>query len=324
MISFRRFIKEAKGDGVTSWSVLQHNDLTKRGGDRLQTFLQKIKDGEEFLTNKGLVKIDKSEYERLSVEMPNKGYSTKIKAGSKTLNYPRDFFKTPEFGGKGKGAGTAAEDRYLSAFQKELTKVLEQENSPYINLKIGKRTVQASGIRSTAQDGRYAPKSDFTIYDVNGKGVAYISHKAGRTGSDFQQYGGVTNPIFSKSAEMKKFAEDVKKQYPNGLDRGVTVYRKVNDKKVIGLAVYGLEFGKRARSKENVDEFHQGPMNLKKSGNGYTITSNHKGFNGDIPTGTHEAYYVARYTGNVAYLGIKNARVGIFPLGKVPGTAKLI
>ena len=49
--------------------------------------------------------------------------------------------------------------------------------------------------------------------------------------------------------------------------------------------------------------------------------SNHKGLNGDIPTGDYRAYYVARYTGNVEYLGVKNGRLGIFPFGKIPGTA---
>ena len=307
-----------------AWSKLQHNDLTKRGGDRLNVFWDKIKDGDPFLTTKGLVKIDKSEYDRLKLEMPQRGYSTTIKAGRSTVKYPADFFKTPEFGGKGKGAGTAAEDRYLSSFQKEIEKVLTREEMPYINLKIGGRTVQCSGIRSTSQTGRRAPKADFTIFDINGKAVAWISHKAGRTGSDFQQYGGLTDPIYKNIKEVQKFALDAKKMYPNGFERGVTVFRKVTDRKVLGIAIYGLEYGKRTRSKENVDEFHQGPMNLKKSGNGYTIISNHKGLNGDIPKGSHEAYYVARYTNNVAYLGITNARVGVFPRGKIPGTAKEI
>jgi hypothetical protein len=66
-------------------------------------------------------------------------------------------------------------------------------------------------------------------------------------------------------------------------------------------------------------------MILVKKGSGiYEITSAHKGVNGDIPNQSWEAKYVARYTNNVKYLGIKNARVGIFPLGKIPGTAEEI
>lgn len=309
---------------MPTWSVLQHNDLTKRGGDRLTIFWDKIRDGEDFFTARGLVKIDKEELARLKAEMPKKGYSTTIKAGSITLNYPKDFFKTPEFGGKGKGAGTAAEDRYLSAFIKEIESVLTKTEMPYLDLRIGGRIVQCSGIRSTSQTGRRAPKADFTIFDLKGNATAWISHKAGSTGADFQQYGGLTDPIYNNIPEVQKFAADAKAKYPDGFKSGNTVYRKVKDKKVLGIAIYGLEYGKLRRSKENVDEFHQGPMKLKKVGRVWEIDSNHKGLNGDIPTGGWEAYYVARYTSNVAYLGIKNARVGVFPKAKLARTSEEI
>lgn len=322
MRSFKIFLGE--DNMTTSWKILSHSDLTKRGGDRLEIFLSKIEDGEEFLTNKGLVRIDKKEYNRLKFEMGAKGYSTTIKAGNFTLKYPSDFYKTPEFGGKGIGAGTSAEDRYLSQFKKEIDRVLTEEESPYIDLRIGKRVVQCSGIRSTSQTGRRAPKSDFTIFNTKGESVAWISHKAGKTGSDFQQYGGLTDPIYNGIPEVQKFAEDVISLYPDGFASGITLYRKVKDKKVLGISIYGLEFGNLNRSKENVDEFHQGVMKLKKNRKVYEISSNHKGLNGDIPKGTHEAYYVARYTNNVKYLGIKNARVGVFPKGKIPKTAKEI
>lgn len=321
MLSFRSFLKE---ELMSTWATLQHNDLTKRGGDRLEVFFDKIRDGDEFLTKKGLVKIDKEEVNRLELEMPQRGYSTTIKAGSNTLNYPKDFFKTPEFGGKGKGAGTAAEDRYLGAFEKEIERVLTETGMPYLDLRIGKRTVRCSGIRSTAQTGRRAPKADFSIFDTNGDAVAWISHKAGRTGADFQQYGGLTDSIYNNIGEVQKFASDAKAKFPDGFKSGNTVYRKVEDEKVLGIAIYGLEYGNSKRSKENVDEFHQGPMKLKKVGKVWEIISNHKGFNGDIPTGSHEAYYVARYTSNVKYLGIPNARVGVFPKGKIPRTAEEI
>ena len=309
---------------MATWSVLQHNDLTKRGGDRLNVFWDKIRDGEDFFTARGLVKIDKEELARLKAEMPKKGYSTTIKAGSITLNYPKDFFKTPEFGGKGKGAGTAAEDRYLSAFIKEIESVLTKTEMPYLDLRIGGRIVQCSGVRSTSQTGRRAPKADFTIFDLKGNATAWISHKAGSTGADFQQYGGLTDPIYNNIPEVQKFAADAKAKYPDGFKSGNTVYRKVKDKKVLGIAIYGLEYGKLRRSKENVDEFHQGPMKLKKVGRVWEIDSNHKGLNGDIPTGGWEAYYVARYTSNVAYLGIKNARVGVFPKAKLARTSEEI
>lgn len=308
----------------STWKTLQHNDLLKYGGDRLQTFLDKIKEGHEFLTTKGLVKINADEYHRLALEMPNKGFGTIIRAGTTSLKYPADFYKTPEFGGKGKGAGTAAEDRYLTAFQKELDAILKKEEMPYINLKIGGRTVKCSGIRSTTQTGRRPPKSDFSVYGPDEKAVAWISHKAGKSGADFQQYGGLTDITYSNIREVQKFAEDCRQLYPKGFVNGTTVYRNITDKRVIGIAVYGLEYGSKQRSKENVDEFHQGLMHLRKIGREYEIVSNHKGFNGDIPDGSHKAYYLARYSGRDNNLNVKSARLGVFPIGKIPGTAKEI
>lgn len=310
------------------YKILQHNDLTKRGGDRIKVFLSKIKDSEDFATVRGLAKIDKSEYDRLSKDMFKSGFSTQISAkihgSSIKLNYPKDFYKSPEFGGKGAGAGTAAEDIYLTLFRKELDSVFEKENQPAIKLTIGGRVVTCLNVDKTKQTGSKAPKSDFSIIGETDKEVAWISHKAGRRALDFQQYGGLTDSAYSNMSEVTKFASDVKAMYPNGLTSGVTLYRKITDPKIIRMSVYGLNYGRSTRDNENIDEFHQGEMKLVKSGNAYTITSVHKGLNGDIPTGEYSAYFVARYTGNVAYLGIKNARVGIFPKGKIPGTAKEI
>ena len=54
------------------------------------------------------------------------------------------------------------------------------------------------------------------------------------------------------------------------------------------MSMYGPEYGGEA-SISNVDEFHLGNMNLVKKGNAYTITSVHKGTNGDMPKGDYEA-----------------------------------
>lgn len=308
-----------------TYKVLQHNDLTKRGGYRIDIFLQKIKDGEDFLTSKGLVKILPSEHDKLSAEMRRSGYTTVLKAkmGAAPTNvtYPRDFFKTPEFGGKGVGSGTAAEDRYLSMFRKELEQVMVKDSQPDLSIKIGGRTVKCIGIKSTTQTGRYAAKSDFSLIGPNDQEIAWISHKAGRSASDFQQYGGMTDKAFTQNSEVQQFVTDVKKRFPNGMTPGSTVYREITDKQVIGMAVYGLNYGSSVRNNENIDEFHQGTMSLVRVPGGYTIKSTHKGLNGDIPTGEYKACFVARYTSNVEYLGVPNGRLGIFPLGKVPGTA---
>ena len=157
--------------------------------------------------------------------------------------------------------------------------------------------------------------------------VAFLSHKAGKKPSDFQQYGGLSADIFKDNPEIISFMKDLKSKFPNGLDRGQGAFRLVNDQSVVNRSVYGVDYG-GAPGHENVDEFHQGFMKLKKlAGNAtYEITSGHKGKNGgDIEGAGYEAIYYARYTGDrgatVAGEFINNARIGVFPRANAPRTA---
>ena len=325
MLSFKQFLGE-------KYVALKHSDLTKRGGARTQVFIQKVKDGEPFMTNKGAVVIDKGELPNIEKGMDTRGYRDNLKAKTTdnkptSVSYSREFLKTPEFGGKGAGFGTAAEDAHLAAFVKELETVFVAENQPIINLVINGRTVECAGIISTPQRGRRAPKSDFSIVNSKKEEVAFLSHKAGKKPSDFQQYGGLSADAFSGNEEVIQFMKDLKAKFPDGLDRGQSAFRLVQDNSVINMSVYGVDYG-GAPGHENVDEFHQGFMKLKKKpGNAtYEITSTHKGQNGGDIEGTgYEAIYYARYTGdrgaNVAGEFINNARIGVFPRANAARTA---
>lgn len=318
---------------MPEYNILQHNDLTKRGGDRLLTFLDKVKTGKEFVTTKGVAIVDKSQFKLLESSMNSKGFSAVLdaKVGSRKveLKYPNDFYKTPEFGGKGAGSGTAAEDRYLTNLREEIVKVLQQTDSPLIRLKLaGKRIVNCAGVGKTSRAGyRLDPKSDFSILDENGNEVGWLSHKAGSKASDFQQYGGLSDAAFSNNREVKKFMKDCIARYPKGLPSGVSLYRFVKDKNVIMFSVYGTDFGKKPNA-QNVDEFHQGDVKVVKSGLTYMLSSTHKGINGDIPKGEYQCIYFARYTSDrgarVAGEFLPNARVGVFPYGKIANTSELI
>ena len=329
MLSFKQFLNELYVD-------LKHSDLTKRGGARTQVFVQKVKDGEPFLTKKGAVVLDRGHLDDIEKGMEKRGYRDTF-AGTDTktkrpvrVNYSKEFLKTPEFGGKGAGAGTAAEDAYLKNFTKVLEKVFATENQPIISLQINGRTVECAGIISTPQKGRRAPKSDFSIVSATGEEVAWLSHKAGTKPSQFQQYGGLSDSAFSENPEVKQFVMDLKKLYPNGLERGNSAYRPCTDIAIINMSVYGTAYG-GVPAAENVDEFHQGTLKLKKlAGNAtYEITSSHKGSNGSIlNSGGYEPIYYARYTGDrgarVAGEFIENARIGVFPSAKAAKTSKLI
>lgn len=296
---------------------LQHNDLMKRGGYRLGVFTDKVKDKEYFATKKGAVMITSPSYKQLEAEMPVKGYSTTMKGKtdkgrSITLKYPHDFFKTPEFGGKGSGSGTAAEDRELKGLRNEMEAAMKRDGISVLPMMVGRKKVMAVGVETTPG----VPKSDFHLVDAAGNEIAWISHKDGSTSKDFQQYGGLTNRVFKNNSAVKDFMNALLKKYPDGMQRGKSAYRTVKDKKLINQSVWGVDFGK-ARGRDNVDEFHQGPMKIKKAGaDTYKIVSRHSDTNGSIPKGGYKAIFYARYTGDrnarIAGINFKNSRVGVF------------
>ena len=297
---------------------LQHNDLMKRGGYRLNVFTDKVKDKEYFATKKGAVMITSPSYKQLEAEMPVKGYSTTMKGKtdkgrSITLKYPHDFFKTPEFGGKGSGSGTAAEDRELKGLRNEMEAAMKRDGISVLPMMVGRKKVMAVGVETTPG----VPKSDFHLVDAAGNEIAWISHKDGSTSKDFQQYGGLTNRVFKNNSAVKDFMNALLKKYPDGMQRGKSAYRTVKDRKLINQSVWGVDFG-RARGRDNVDEFHQGPMRIKKTGKFYYIQSRHQDTNGNLPKGEgYDAIFYARFTSdrgsNVAGVRVPFARVGVFP-----------
>ena len=179
------------------YNRLRHSDITKNP-DRVKTFFDKLKNGGSFLSVKGEFIFDKKEVERITPkEYLRRGYNTAVQGtvdGKRiSLQYPKDFFKSPDFGGQPKGKFTAAEDKELVRIQKKLSAILKRDKLAAIDLKIGKRTVECAGIISTPHVGRYAPKADFSIVDSQNNQVAWISHKDGKSAKDFQQYGGMTD-----------------------------------------------------------------------------------------------------------------------------------
>jgi hypothetical protein len=302
------------------YAALKHTDLTKRGGMRLTVFTDKVKNGDPFLTTHGNVIIDKKSFADAteSGTFDKKGFSATFQGildkGPVKVQYPRDFYKTPDFGGRGVGAGTAAEDMHLSEFQKEMLSVMKKDKVSALDLVVGKRRLKnVTSMESTPG----TPKADFHLKDLDGNEVGWISHKAGKTSKDFQQYGGITHPVLQQSKGVQKFIEDVRKLRPNGLDKKESFWREVKDTNVIHQSIWGIDYGKK-RGQNNVDEFHQGLMKLKKAGKSYKIVSTHSANNGEEPKGEYDAYYVARYQGTRGQFGIGNVRLGVFPKGQKP------
>lgn len=327
LLSFTEYLQEEVG----VFKQLAHNDLTKRGGDRVLTFLSKISSGQSFQTSKGEVVLDPSAYDLIKDDMRSRGFRFTfdgiVSNGNRIkLEYPKDFLKTPEFGGKGKGSGTVAEDAALLQFKDELERALAYTEENFIPLKINKRIVNCAGIISTPQLGRRAPKSDFSVIDENGKEVGWISHKDGSSPTHFQNYGGLTDPSFKSNEEVFSFVKVVSELQ---FVPKVSAFRYVKDKEIICKSIYGLDYGS-SPGHENVDEFHQGPMILQKEKDHYIITSNHKGLNGDLPQegSGYECIYYARYASDRGNkfrdIIVKNARIGVFPRAKAASTAEEI
>lgn len=332
MIKFRQFILERD---MASYNELKLSDITRRGRDPI--VVDKIQNGKGFLAKKGEFFADKNDRGAqelaATISNPPRGYKVKVKGKlngrNAELTFPNDFLKDASLGGKGAGSGTAAEDAALTAFRLELEKCLEHENQAEIKIKVGGRVVEVSGIESTPG----TPKSDFHLVNAMGQEVAWLSHKDGTKASQFQQYGGLTadwNKHYSNNKDVEAFIKQVQELKPDGLQRGDSYWRYVKDKKVAQLTIWGPDFGK-GRGRNNVDEFHQGTMKLKKSGSVYEITSVHKEINGAVASksgsGNYTPIYVARFTSDRGFNkggGIKNARVGVFARDYVSGKAKEI
>ena len=320
--NFNEFLDEAS---KPDYAFLDLAHARRRG--RIPIIVQKIKDGKEFLTKKGLIVLDK----KIEVN----GVEHDVKSMTQTLEQPgykqgqvkffhkgkplymgdnKDFYKTPDLGGVAKGKSTAKENMALDAFKKEFHAAMDKEGTPYLKIKVGKRVVKASDIISQPPyRGDKTPKSDFCLLGVDRKTqVGFISHKDGSTAKDFLQYGGVSKDKKLKTnKKVNDFLDAVKNERPDGLRSGDAFKRTVKDPLVKKNTVYGPEAGKKP-SPYNVDEFHQGPMFLKKKGNTYEIFSNHKIINPQIPGGEYEPTYVAGFRSNRNSAGIKNARVAVY------------
>ena len=271
MKRFKSFLKEQ-----LQFTVLQHSDLTKYlkkgNSERLDIFLDKIKKKKEFLTTKGEVIIKDPVPDREEFSKPGFKYNFNTTGGN--VKYPGDFLKTPEFGGKGKGFGTAAEDRYLASFRKELERVMDDEEDGALDMLVGGRVVKVSGVGQP----KGTPKADFFLLDDMGEQTAWLSHKAGSKSNDFQQYGGLTpkgtKGVFERSKQVNAFISTLKGLFPDGMKSGDAVKREIkldsDGKDIVRKSIYGIDYGGKP-GLNNIDEFHQGEMKLKKSGKYWTI-----------------------------------------------------
>ena len=283
---------------------------------RIEVFLKKYKEKQPFeLRNsqKVVFNYDKSVYDAMASRDQKRIGGIVLTGTNKNTYKASDIGKNKEFGGKGSGAGTAKEDMELASLIKQIDAAKAEIASPTVPIKVNNTTYEVF----TAETTPGTPKSDFHLVDINGKEVVWISHKDGRTAKDFQQWGGISQrsePKIFAHPEVQIFVEDLKREYPNGLPRATTLYRKIRDNKLKMLSVYGNEYGQRL-SRQNVSVMLQGPVRLKKNGRYYELDSNHVHYSGEPMTGEYEPVLTAIYKGDRSDAGVKGTRIVIMPIG---------
>ena len=225
-----------------------------------------------------------------------------------------DIIKTNEFGGKGEGSGTAKEDAQLSSLRQQIATAKKELKSATIPVKIKNKIYHITDAASTSG----TPKSDFHLLDINGKEVVWISHKDGSGPKDFQQWGGISEkkePKIFIHPETKRFISDLKKMYPKGLPPATSLNRKIKDKNLKMLSVYGNNFDSKILGQQNVTILLQGPVKLVKSTSNYTLSATNVHYNGDnIDNGGFEPVFMAIYKGDRSDAGVAGTRIVIMPI----------
>jgi hypothetical protein len=301
---------------MSEYKKLTPSELLKPGREgRGETLVTKLENGDDFVLFDGSIlkfKKDKDVIGAIRLGLKNSSnellQAVRMKSTTGKEYKISDLAKTPEFGGKGAGSGTRAEDAALTDIIAKLQKLLEKEKKPYIPVDINGKTVKCAGFESTFG----TPKSDFHILDTEGNMVAWISHKKGTRAKDFQQYGGMVE--LSGNKELEKFVDDVKAKLKEegsagALPMKTAFARKVKDKTVKMKTLFGKEYKSSGPdSVQNIDVLYQGVLDFKKVGKKFVITSSHTVFHGEEPTGDYEPYYYVRPEQAKTQFGIKGGR----------------
>lgn len=309
MLSFKTYLSEEK-----KMSPMTPKEWLKYDW-RIEVFLKKFKEKQPFqLTNGSSIKfVYNKDIEKAVASRHSKAISDVRLTGADGKTYRMsNIGKSKEFGGRGAGSGTAKEDMELKSLNQQLNDIKAQIASATVPIKIGNKVHNVFQVVSTPG----VPKSDFHLVDENGKELVWISHKDGKSAKDFQQWGGISSrkePEIFKHPEVQQFVNDLKDAYPEGLPRATTLYRKIKDKRLKMMSVYGNRYGKPL-GQQNVSIMLQGPVKLKKSGTSYVFDSNHVHLNGEEMVGDFEPVLTAIYKGDRSDAGVKGTRIVIMPI----------
>jgi hypothetical protein len=282
---------------------------------RLDTFLKKFKNRERFELATGqevTFDYDKGIEDEIALRDQNSISAIRLKASDGNIYRMNSLGKTKEFGGRGAGSGTTKEDMQLNSLKEQLNNIKIEINNDSVPILVGTILYDAFDVLTTPG----TPKSDFHIIDTSTTEIVWISHKDGKLPKDFQQWGGISQrsePEIFAHPEVQKFIADLKRAYPDGLPRATTLYRKIIDKKLKMISVYGNQY-ENSEGRQNVSIMIQGPVKLEKVGSAYEFVSNIIHLNGEDMTGGFEPVLTAIYKGDRSDAGVKGTRIVIMPI----------
>lgn len=211
---------------------------------------------------------------------------------------------------EGKSGGLDVEEKAIRDLHSAITAAQISNGGP-ITIRVGKRTIKdVAGVEKT----NGTPKSDFHLVNSTGKPVCFISHKKGSKPNDFQQWGGMTEKEIANHKEVIAFAAECQSKFGDKMPAGTSVYKKIQDKKLKGMSVFGVNFGSQPGI-NNVDVLLQGDPGVKETSPGiFVLTANHVHYNGDIPGGGFDPVLTLIYKGDRTNLGVKGGRASIYPI----------
>ncbi|HIA11719.1 MAG TPA: hypothetical protein EYN69_06560 [Flavobacteriales bacterium] len=193
------------------------------------------------------IDTNKSAYRAGTVVVP---YYTSSNRGVQYIKL-NELWKDQGFGGLGGRSPTQKEDNALAKLDYDIKFLCKKNGVPHLNISYDVSTEWKGIVGAMTVDG--TPKSDFGLYKLDGNGnpkiVCHISHKAGKTASQFSQWGGMakkadggSDPVISGNKEVVQFIRDIHARYPVGSSMPKdkpALKRKIKDKMLKVKAAYG-------------------------------------------------------------------------------------
>lgn len=204
------------------------------------------------------------------------------------------------------------ESAAIDDLNSQITKLKGKDD--HIKVKVGSKVHEITHAKKVPG----TPKSDFLLHDKNGDHI-HLSHKAGSSVKDFQQFGGTTE--HADHPAVKKLVNHIKKKYGgDGKSMPGTVATKLDrsnpeHEDLLHKSAFGKDYGSKTRGINNVHAIVQGKVNLEKGSHGhYEIKATNVYKNGKLPSKV-QGMVSARYMANRKNHGLNNIRTGVLPQG---------